>query len=179
MNDYVSPFSKTDPFHIDRVQVADTIHAIEMDIHSHIASDFFMSLAQSLALRLGVAHALVSEFLGDQLWSVQTRGLWIDDHFGTNYSYSLLDTPCAKVMKGTTCYYPTGIQVLFPRDMDLRQLKAQSYLGVPVLDSNGEIIGHLVIMDTKPMKEQAYLRTVLKFFADRVGEALELARATR
>src|SRR5262245_14490853 len=78
------------------------------------------------------------------------------------------------VLKGEPGVYEQGVQQLFPDDRDLVALGAESYLGVPTLDPGGPIVGHLVILDDKPMTETSRALAILRVFAARAGA--ELAR---
>lgn len=166
------PPQEKDLFVIRRLRFEQTIRQIETKIHASDAPDYFHALVRGLALCLDVQYAFVTEFL-PAAWRVRTLGLWLHDHFGKNTTYSLNDTPCAKVMKGAACYFPTSIQELFPRDLGLQQMKAQSYLGVPVKNAGGEVLGHLVIMDTRVMHDKPFLLSVLTHFAEEVTKLLE------
>ena len=78
-------------------------------------------------------------------------------------------TPCQNVICGQICFYPEGIQKLFPNDRDLTDLGVESYLGVPIANSAGQIIGHLAVLDDKPMKESRRAVSILNTFAARAG----------
>src|SRR3989442_14364516 len=82
-------------------------------------------------------------------------------------------TPCREVVKGATRHYGAGRQRLFPKDVILVELGAESFLGIPMLDASGRVIGHLAVMDDKPMEEPPRGMSVLKFFASRAAAELE------
>ena len=73
--------------------------------------------------------------------------------------------------------YPERLQALFPEDTGLVGLKAESYLGVPMHGSSGEILGHLVAMDDKRSENLQQHVPVLRIFAARAGVELERKRA--
>jgi formate hydrogenlyase transcriptional activator len=56
-------------------------------------------------------------------------------------------------------------------------LKAESYLGVPVFDAGGEVIGHLAVLDDKPMTESSRKISVLRVFSARAGAEMERLEA--
>src|SRR5215470_12101784 len=56
-------------------------------------------------------------------------------------------------------------------------MRAESYLGVPLRDSAKYVIGHLVIMDDKPMAVDPLLLSVMETLAGRAGAELERTRA--
>jgi GAF domain-containing protein len=67
--------------------------------------------------------------------------------------------------------------LLFPEDKDLVSLNAESYLGVPLQDASGNILGHLAVLNDKPMNAKPHEVSILKIFAARAGAELERKRA--
>ena len=56
---------------------------------------------------------------------------------------------------------------------DLEGLGVQSYLAIPVASAGGEILGHLAVMDRKPMGLEQLDLSVFKVFGSRAGAELE------
>jgi len=140
--------------------------------------EFFRSLAKHLAQALAVRYAFVTECAErEEPARVRALAFWDGTGFAQNVDYPLRGTPCAKVIEGNTCSYPERLQVLFPDDTDLVRLGAESYAGVPVRDYRGEVIGHLVVMDTQPRLFGAQELKILRIFATRAGSELERSRA--
>jgi PAS domain S-box-containing protein len=54
---------------------------------------------------------------------------------------------------------------------------AVSYMGVPLLDVDGKILGHLAVMDTRPMPEEPRLIALFKIFSARAAAELQRLRA--
>ena len=65
------------------------------------------------------------------------------------------------------------MQTLFPNAVDLAEAGIESYLGIPIRKSSNQIIGHLLVMDVKPMADDPKREMVLKIFAARAGAELE------
>lgn len=140
-------------------------------------SDFFASLVSHLAAALGVSYAFVTRRRDAKQNHTQTLAFWMKDRLIDNFEYDFSDAPCRGVMTGQVCHYPTGIQQLFPRDTDLIGLHAEGYLGIPLQNFSGEVIGHLAVMDEKPMSEIVWHLPLLKIFAARAGAELERQNA--
>jgi transcriptional regulator with GAF, ATPase, and Fis domain len=138
--------------------------------------DFFYSLVQHLAGALGVRYALVTE-CGPGETRVRTRAFWKGDGFGDNFEYEVAATPCQAVVAGRLSYHCARVQDLFPEDCWLGGLGADSYLGVPLLDSAGRVIGHLAVLDDRPMMDPPRGMSVLRVFASRAGAELERLKA--
>jgi PAS domain S-box-containing protein len=138
-------------------------------------SDFFQSLVQHMAQALRARYAFVTTC--DDQKHARTLAFWKGDGFGENFEFDIADTPCEKVLHGDVCHYRQGLQGLFPLDNLRADWQAESYLGVPMLDRSNRVIGHIAILDNKPM--DADLRTIdlLKIFASRGAAELKRQKA--
>jgi two-component system nitrate/nitrite sensor histidine kinase NarX len=76
------------------------------------------------------------------------------------------------VIQGAICYYPEKLEELFPIEVGL-----ESFLGVPIYDSQGTILGHLAVRDDQRLHVNQSEIDVLKIFAARAGIELERRRA--
>lgn len=139
--------------------------------------DFFASLVRHLANALNVSYAFITECRGDKKTNARTLAFWMGDKLSDNVEYDISQTPCLKVLEGEICHYPKGIQELFPNDHDLVTLKAEGYLGIPLCNASGAVIGHLAVLDEKPMTETMHNLPLLKIFAARAGAELERLHA--
>ena len=139
--------------------------------------DFFRSLARHLAQSLQVRYVFITECTDTAKTQVRTLASWAGENFAIDMTFPLRGTPCEKVIAGDVCYFPEDLQSLFPEDQDLVALKAQSYLGVPLYGSSGDILGHLVVMDDKPMGDMQRAAPILRIFAARAGAELERKNA--
>jgi formate hydrogenlyase transcriptional activator len=138
--------------------------------------DFFFSLVRHLASALRVRHAFLTECLSDRS-RVRTLAFWKGGAFAENFEYDVTGTPCRIVLDGKAGAFPADVQRLFPDDRDLVDLHAQSYLGIPVLDSTGRVIGHLAVLDDKPFSEAGRAAPVLRAFAARAAAEIERLKA--
>ena len=95
-----------------------------------------------------------------------------------NFEYDVNHTPCGEVMRERkTCYYPNHVQELFPQDGFLADLGATSYMATPLLNSSGQPIGHLCVIDTKPLTGEQRARSILEIFAGRAAAELQRKQA--
>jgi formate hydrogenlyase transcriptional activator len=142
-------------------------------------SDFFHSMVQHLANALVVRYAFIAECTDVTNSRVRTLAFWNGEGFSDNVAYDIRGTPCENVISGRACSYPEKIQSLFPEDKDLVSLGAEGYLGTPLCDGSGKVLGHLAVMDTKPMIATSAEISILKIFAARAAAELERVRAQR
>jgi PAS domain S-box-containing protein len=136
---------------------------------SETGTDFFRALVRNLAAVMGTSGAWVTEFLSDKR-SLRTRAFWLNGNFIDNYEHPIDDTPCQQVVEGKRLLHiPDRIVELYPTDNDLRKLQAVSYLGVPLLDSDGGVMGHLAVLDSKPLPQEPRLLSLFEIFAARAA----------
>jgi formate hydrogenlyase transcriptional activator len=137
--------------------------------------EFFISLVENLANGLGVRYSFAAECLVKE--RARSLASWFNGRPGKTFEYDLAGTPCLKVAEGKTCHFRSNLQQLFPEDKPLVQMEAHSYLGVPMRDAAGQVIGHLVVMDDKPMPPDPLTVSVMETFASRAAVELERLRA--
>ncbi|MDH3890841.1 MAG: PAS domain S-box protein [candidate division Zixibacteria bacterium] len=143
--------------------------------------EFFQSLVQFLSQALGMQYALIGELLPGHKEQVQTLAICAGDNIVENMVYDLTGTPCENVSGKQACVYPRDIQALFPDDVDLVKLGAESYMGTPLFSSTGSALGILVVMDTKPFSNelQDTARNLLTILGARAAAEIERVRADR
>ncbi|MEM8828618.1 MAG: EAL domain-containing protein [Cyanobacteria bacterium P01_G01_bin.19] len=142
--------------------------------------DFFYSLVYHLTCALSVNYAFVTECLEKTAPErVCTLAFWCKEDFGENFEYAIANTPCEQVIAGVSCHYPRKLQTIFPLDHDLVKLNAESYVGVPLVNSSGRILGHLVVIDERPIEDGSTELSILKIFAARAAAELERQKAEK
>ena len=135
---------------------------------------FFQSLARHLADATGTRFAFVAEFLPPGL--ARTLAFWARDHIADNVEWDLSGTPCEEVIHGELCHHPTGVSTRFPTDRPLVDLGVESYLGVPLRDASGETLGHLAVLDDRPMPSEPRRLAAFRIFAARAAAELQRLR---
>lgn len=135
--------------------------------------EFFRSLVRHLAAALQVRIALITVWKDPSATTARTLAVWKGSVLVENFDYELEGTACHGVIGGEFCSYPEGVQSRFPNDEVLVMMGAESYLGIPLMSSAGTVIGHLAVMDDKPLREEGRAKAIMKIFAARAGAELE------
>jgi len=136
------------------------------------AEPFFNTLARYLAENLGMDFVCIDRLEGDGL-TARTVAVWCDGRFEDNLTYALADTPCGEVVGKTVCCFPASVCQFFPRDQVLRDLRAESYVGVTLFDHAGRPIGLIAVIGRGPLKHRAQAEAVLKMAGVRAAGELE------
>lgn len=153
-------------------QVEKLVHDMALEAAAVAPENYFQKLVSQLADLLQVHSAFVTECVNRTLTRVRTVAYVERREFMENIEYDLAGTPCEGVIGGAICYYPQQLGTLFPLEKTL-----QSYLGAPCYDSQGNLLGHLAVLDDKPMQCDAQDLALLELFAARAGAELERKQA--
>jgi len=153
----------------------DALRVIVEGTAEQIGDQFFQALVQHLAKALDTSHAFVGEFAGVKT-RVRTLAYSANGQIAPNIEFDLDGTPCQDVVAGKLCHYPSGVQQRFPRDRGLATLMTESYLGVPLLDAAGEVLGHLAVFDERPMPSEPKKLFIFRIFAARAAAELNRLR---
>ena len=146
---------------------------------SEIGEGFFRALVENLAGALGTRGAWVTEFDPERrrlralaFWH---GGKWIED-----WEAAVDGTPCQVVVEARRLvHYPDRVVDLYPHDPSLRGANAVSYMGVPLVDLDGSVLGHLAVLDVQPMPDDPIRRAMFEIFAGRAAAELRRLRAER
>ncbi|MHC4986836.1 MAG: PAS domain-containing protein [Planctomycetota bacterium] len=140
---------------------------------------FFRALVQNLARAMGMKYAFTAEVLrsdeDDSPATVRTLAYWVVQDFEANFEYPLAGTPCERVVGGESLEIDENVRALFPTDGHLVELGAESYYGVPLVNEDGVCLGHLAVLDDKPVSGDYDRLAVLRTFAARALAELERA----
>jgi adenylate cyclase len=141
---------------------------------SKTGREFFRACVRNLAEILGASYTLVTEYGYVEKNRVRTLSFWSHNNFVQNIEYDLKGTPCEEVIsnKKYSCYHDNIIS-RFSEETILVDSKARSYAGIPLIDSTGNVIGHIAVLDVNPMQDDETRELVLKIFAARAGAELE------
>jgi PAS domain S-box-containing protein len=135
--------------------------------------DIFRFLVRQLAVTLHKRYVMIACINGGDSGTAHTIAVWQDGAFAENFSYPLAGTPCEKVAAQGVSFYPCNVQKFFPNDSLLTLMGAESYWGVPLRDTAGNILGLLALFDDCPMEESSQIFAMLTSFAVRAAAELE------
>lgn len=138
---------------------------------------FFSALVKYIGTTFGLDYVIVDRLLDDNKFA-ETVGFYALGENVPPIKYELHNTPCEMVAGKKLCHFPCDVQKLFPLDPLLVDMKAESYIGIPLWDSLGKPIGLILIVDSKPLPDlDGSIKTVLQIVATRVVAELERIRA--
>ena len=149
------------------------LSCISQNTSSVIGNELFTKLVQSLASVFGVRYAFIGKIEDASATTFKTVAYWNRCKIAENFTCSLKGTPCEKVMEQETCFYPQEVQKFFPDIHYLAEHGIESYLGVPLINSEKQVFGLLSLLDDKPITHFDHYHSILNIFAARCASEME------
>jgi signal transduction histidine kinase len=156
------------------IKAETTLQSLVAGTAAVTGQDFFPALVSHIAQALHVTYALVTEAVNGELHAL---AFWAYGALQPPISYFPARTPCEFALQDGLFLCETLVQRMFPEDLDLVKMQADSYLGISLKNANGDPIGNLCILDLKPLSDIEGIKTILDVFAARATAELERKRA--
>jgi len=140
---------------------------------------FFQALVLNLAKALKTHGAWVTEYFPEDR-RLKALAFWMGGEWVYGYETPIDGTPCGDVIDNKELvHFPDNILAIYPDEADLIHSGAVSYLGAPLLDVDGTILGHLAVLDQRPIPEEPRVHALFKIFAARAAAELQRLRAEK
>jgi hypothetical protein len=157
------------------VTAQNDLDAIAQAFTSGIGEHLLDGLVLSLAVILPADYVFIGRLSGKARDHIQTAAYCSHGAIRSSRTYALAGAPCADVIRSKfLCVYESDVFRRFPRDKMLTQVSAQTYVGAPLTDSLGRVLGLMAIIDHRRLADPARARRLLKIYASRA--ALEMER---
>ena len=153
----------------------DILRAISQEVSTTSSTDFFPAFLHQLVEVFDVEYGLIGRIAKNDSSRVDSVATCSRSRELPAFSYELPGSPCESLAacKKTHCF-KSGIRQLFPDNRHLASLEAESYIGSPLFNSTGELIGFLVLIDTRPLDNTKNIEAIFDLFSARCASELEL-----
>lgn len=153
------------------------LRAILEGTATETGQQFFTALVQNLVKALGTHGAWVTEYFPETR-RLRAFAFWLDDQWIKDYEMDIAGTPCERVIDtAKLVHFPDRVLELFPHSEDMKAAAVVSYMGVPLQDTDGKILGHMAVIDRRPIPEEPRVHAVFQIFAARAAAELQRLRA--
>lgn len=91
---------------------------------------------------------------------VYSKGVFLE-----NFSYLLANTPCERVTQNECCVYERAVAELFPQDSLLVEMGIAAYVGVPILNSDNQVVAILIALYRDEIDEVEHKKCLMESFS--------------
>jgi len=140
--------------------------------------DFYAALVEKLAHVLDTCGAWVTEYLEERR-HLRALAFWLEGERLDGLEYDIRGTACETAIDETRLVHiPDKLLTLYSGVPDggegqaslgrrMREMGVVSYLGVPLLGDDRRILGHLAVLDRRPMPRDERMVALFEIFATR------------
>jgi hypothetical protein len=133
--------------------------------------EFFQKLVRSFAGIVGTREAFITQCLDEPPTRARMLAYWCDGAFVPGVDFDLAGTSCdATIQSGELTIIHTGVSSRYPMEA---QYNRDSYVGVPIFDHGGRVIGHIACYDPQPLNPDAPKLPIFTIFSVRAGVEME------
>ena len=151
---------------------------IDAAIGSMTGAGLFRALVRNLIKLVDVTCASVWE-VTDHGRTARVIACWTKDGPVQDIKCDLKDSPLASASDLTIVGARRNARDLFPSIQLFEDLSIESFLGSPIRDARGLVIGLLALLDDKPIQESRELNLLLTTFAHRCGAEFQRLHTER
>jgi PAS domain S-box-containing protein len=164
------------------VEENEAIRSILEGTSTEIGEAFFASLVENLSKVLHTHGAWVTEYFEKEK-RLRAKAFFLGNQWVKDFEYPLVGTPCEIVVEEKRLVHVRD--KLFdkfkgnPELKDFSKTGAVSYLGIPLEDIDGSILGHLSVIDREPIPEDQGVVNIFRIFANRASAEMRRLRAEK
>lgn len=164
------------PTPLQNLEADVALRAILQGTATETGHGFFAALVQNLASALGTHGAWVTEYFAESR-RLKALAFWMDGQWVQDYEVDIAGTPCERVIDTLSLvHFPDRVLEIYPHEEELRAAGAVSYMGVPLQNTDGQILGHMAVIDRRPIPEDPRVYAIFKIFAARAAAELQRMR---
>ncbi|WP_447971346.1 PAS domain S-box protein [Nitrospira sp. M1] len=161
----------------DQKRVEEALRDIAQGAPAAGSVAFFRSLVKDLSNALDVEYAILAEFPGADKQQAHTVAAWANGSFLENFSLDISQTFGSRILKSKYSNWTNTAQHDFPTDPLLAQWNIASYIGSPLIGTAGQIVGIVIALGTRPLRNIQIAQSIIPLFAVRAASELERKRA--
>ena len=162
---------------LQNLETDEALRAILQGTATETGHAFFAALVQNLAKALGTHGAWVTEYFPEKR-RLRALAFWMDGQWVKDYEVDIAGTPCEQVIDtAKLVHFPDRVLEIYPHEEELKAAGAVSYMGMPLQDTDGHILGHIAVIDRRPIPEEPRVHAIFQIFAARAAAELQRLRA--
>ncbi len=132
-------------------------------------TDYIQSMVRFFVDTTGVHRAFITRRPEPDSDILETLAFWDAHGFGENFQYDMNGSPCEQVFhQKKDVILNASVQSQYPGC----KIIMESYIGIPLFDSDQEVFGHFAIVDDKALPDPKKIRDLAFLFGSRVSTEL-------
>lgn len=156
----------------DRNHFEKALFEIAATVSSTTGPEYFRTLVKQLSMVFNADSVFISVISEEDPNIAEIIAFSDHGDIQDNFSYPLTNNPCKKILTNGAHRFSSGLQKKFPRGAMIAKYGWESYLGVPLRDVSGRVMGVVAVTDRKPMPQRQPAAAILQLCAARITAEL-------
>ena len=163
-----------------RLRGHELLRAVAEGTAGAVGEEFLRCLARNVAEAFAAKLVLIAEADDPSGMHVRALVCWYDGAFIEEpIEYDTAGQPCAVITEHPWVSFPEALTERFPDDRPAVELGLESYLAVCLRSSENVHLGHIAVLDARPMEASEEDIAALRIFAARASAELERRNQAR
>ena len=162
-----------------RVRSESMLRDIAFEIIGSTSEEVFNAMANYLAEIFSADYCLVGELVEGKRDIIKTIAVNEKGKVANNFEYNLVGSPFEEDVATGAYFCMSDAREAFPSAELLKEWEIDSFIGTPIYDLSGRIIGVLAIMACKMLDNLNLAEVMLQIFSLRASAELERMRSER
>ena len=160
-----------------RLRGRELLRAVAEGTAGAVGEEFLRGLVRSVAEAFGAKLAFVGEAGESDVTHVRVNAAYYNGaYFDEPFEYDTQGQPCALAVEHAVVAFPAALTKRFPEDQVAVEMGLESYLAVCLRAADGTHLGHMAVLDVRPMEADDDDLAALRIFASRAAAELERRR---
>jgi signal transduction histidine kinase len=160
-----------------RFRGRDLLRAVAEGTAGAVGDEFLRVLVRHVARAFDAKLAFVAEATEPNGKHVRVVSCWYeDDWLDEPFEYDTHGQPCALVAEKAVVAFPRALTSRFPEDKAAIDMGLESYLAICLRGADGTHLGHMAVLDARPMEAGDDDVAAMRIFASRAAAELERRR---
>lgn len=148
------------------------IKQVIAELSSARGEQFLPKIVQALAKAIDADITFIAA-INDNNQQVNTLALDVEGQLSEPISYPIKDTPCENVATNDgICFHDLNVQQLYPKDELLKEMGVNSYIGVPLHNNNGKVVGLLAGLYYQSLGSSEMTQSLFLLFSGLISSEL-------
>ncbi len=154
-------------------QAEETLKGIAIAVSAHTGEAFFRELVLNIAKLFHADYILIGLPDEHDFEHIRSIALCVQGKLSDNISFAYGNDPCERLMAGESLARASGLRQRFPHSELLDTLKIEAFVGTPLLDSRGQVLGLIAVLNSEPLADIEHIQSILHIFAARTSAELQ------
>lgn len=150
-----------------------TLNVLLSSLDAIKGEGFFQKSIKILCDKFNFDYGFIGSWADDKKTHIQSHAIYQKGQPCEDLIYEVAGTACHKTLTEGAYYIPQNVREMYPNSKLFKTLNAESYFGLPLINSSNNIVGIFFIISQKSLIKTPQITSILHIFSYRAAVELE------